>query len=240
MRLFERFSNNEKGTKATESYDSSVAANEASAAQMADGFESPEADLWREEISRGIYLFPVPITENVFDIGKQIAYQDPPEKKVKQIGNFIVSHSPESHQNQHAQALDFLVLDGTPVLAAADGEIVDFVLGNSDYGSSEEFADRGNYITIKHSNGEFSQYYHLAYDSLHAGIKRAMRMNQRLIVRVGQQIATTGKTGWTDRDHLHFVVFRDLSPEEMGKQNPDELVQWKSLKPQFEGLEEKE
>jgi murein DD-endopeptidase MepM/ murein hydrolase activator NlpD len=27
-------------------------------------------------------------------------------------------------------------------------------------------------------------------------------------VKKGQQIARVGKTGWTDRDHLHFLVFK--------------------------------
>ena len=70
-------------------------------------------------------------------------------------------------------------------------------------GDDPEFRDQLNYLTIRHENGEFSQYCHLAKGSV-----SAMGLRKGSIVQQGQQIATVGKTGWTDRDHLHFVVFR--------------------------------
>ncbi|MDD3774177.1 MAG: M23 family metallopeptidase [Patescibacteria group bacterium] len=45
-------------------------------------------------------------------------------------------------------------------------------------------------------------------------------------VKKGQVIARTGKTGWTDRDHLHFIVFR--LDNQIGNNHG-----FKSLKPKF-------
>ncbi|MEK7173936.1 MAG: hypothetical protein AAB710_02535 [Patescibacteria group bacterium] len=45
----------------------------------------------------------------------------------------------------------------------------------------------------------------------------------------GQVVAIVGKTGWTDRDHLHFIVFRhDDDPDK-----PIPNAHFKSLKVKF-------
>lgn len=202
--------------------------------------ENIEIDPLAEEESKGVYAFPIPVAENFTELGQKIAEQDPPEQVIEQVGPFIVSRSPESHQNEHLQALDFLVPDGTPVLAVADGEIVNFQLQHTDadWGPSREFGDKANYITIEHHNGEFSQYIHLAHDSLPADLKMKLKAHGDLIVKRGQQIAVTGKTGWTDRDHLHFSILRELTPEEIESLRTDEPISMKSLRPKFEESEE--
>ena len=58
-------------------------------------------------------------------------------------------------------------------------------------------------MTIEHPNGEFSQYCHLAKEAA-----ARLGISPGTPVRKGQEIATVGKTGWTERDHLHVVVFR--------------------------------
>lgn len=184
--------------------------------------------LWREEESIGIYSLPLPSIENSLALGQALAKLDPPEKEVEQIGSFLVSRSPESHQEAFRQALDFLIPDGTPVLAAADGEIVAVVIDNTVWGPSKDFRQFLNYITIKHPNGERSQYCHLATNSLPEGLAVGKQIPK------GTQIALTGKTGWTDRDHLHFIVFRPETKEIIdGKEVPNPHG-FKSLKPKFE------
>ncbi len=182
-----------------------------------------ETDPWPKIESQGIYLYPIPALENSLEIGRRIAALDPPEKEVEQIGQFLVSHSPESHKEAYTQALDFLVPDGTPVLASADGVIVEIVIGNKAWGSTQEFARFMNYITVQHSNGEFSQYCHLAPGSLTEGLAVGVE------VKKGTQLALTGKTGWTDRDHLHFLVGRIEKTRPIT--NPHGF---RSLKPKFE------
>ena len=101
------------------------------------------------------------------------------------------------------QGVDFLVPEGSSVLAAADGVVAVIVQHNQEGGPTEGYAPLMNYLTIDHGNGEFSQYCHLAP---HSVSKHHIRVGS--LVRAGQTIAEVGMTGWTDRPHLHFLVFR--------------------------------
>lgn len=95
--------------------------------------------------------------------------------------------------------MDFIAPKGTPVLAAADGVVThvndDFYVGGPD--TSYWFYP--NFITIKHSNGEYSRYDHLDYKSC------KVKPNQR--VHAGEEISNVGMTGYTYIPHLHFQVF---------------------------------
>lgn len=146
-----------------------------------------------------------------------------PSEKVHRIGPFVVCTSSSAHVGPFKNAVDFLVPDGTPVLAAVSGTVVDIVENNDEWGPEEEYVNRLNYITIKSDDGVLTQYCHLSKGSVTA---QGIRLWDR--IEAGRQIAITGKTGYTDRDHLHFIVFR--------------LVQWdprnphgfRSIKVQFE------
>jgi murein DD-endopeptidase MepM/ murein hydrolase activator NlpD len=134
--------------------------------------EFPEKNeaLWREEESIGDYDLPVLASVASLRDGQQIAKLDPPEQDTELIGSFVVSHSPESHRSASLQSLDFLVPDGTPVLAAAGGRVIDVVIDNTKWGTTEEYAQFLNYIVIQHPDGEYSQYCHLAASSLADGL----------------------------------------------------------------------
>ena len=96
-------------------------------------------------------------------------------------------------------AIDFIVYEQTPVLAAADG-IVTFVKDSSNTGGSNPmYWDYTNFIVIMHSNGEYSRYDHLSYHSA------MVKVGQH--VRAGEKIARVGTTGYTYLPHLHFQVF---------------------------------
>ncbi|MDQ6724492.1 MAG: M23 family metallopeptidase [Thermoproteota archaeon] len=96
-------------------------------------------------------------------------------------------------------AVDFLVPQTTPVLVAADGEVV-FVSDDSNIGGPDpSYWTATNFITIKHPFGEYSRYDHLGYQSA------KVRVGQQ--VQIGQQIAKVGMTGYTYTPHLHFQVF---------------------------------
>lgn len=107
-----------------------------------------------------------------------------------------------AHVGPFKGAVDFLVNLGTPTLASLEGVVTAVVDWNERYGSSEEFANDVNYITIKHRNNEFSQVLHLAKGS--AKVKVGDR------VKTGQEIAVSGNSGWMTEPHLHFFVFRNL------------------------------
>jgi murein DD-endopeptidase MepM/ murein hydrolase activator NlpD len=108
------------------------------------------------------------------------------------------SSSP-AHVGKLRNAIDFIADKGTPVLAADDG-IVAFVKDTSNTGGANPSNWRHtNFIVIMHSNGEYSRYDHLSYNS------SKVKVGQ--YVRAGDEIAKVGMTGYTYLPHLHFQVF---------------------------------
>ncbi|KKU13002.1 MAG: ligase protein [Parcubacteria group bacterium GW2011_GWC2_45_7] len=90
------------------------------------------------------YVYPLTVGENT-----RVSYDESPAH----IGN--LKHS-----------VDFIVAEGTPVLVAADGIVVDLKT-NSDIGGQEkELESLGNFIEVKHAHNEYSEYEHLKKDSV--------------------------------------------------------------------------
>jgi murein DD-endopeptidase MepM/ murein hydrolase activator NlpD len=107
--------------------------------------------------------------------------------------------SSPAHLGKLRNAIDFIVDKETPVLAADDG-IVTFVKDSSNIGGSNPgYWGHTNFIVIMHSNGEYSRYDHLSYNS------SKVKVGQH--VRAGEEIAKVGMTGYTYLPHLHFQVF---------------------------------
>ena len=103
------------------------------------------------------------------------------------------------HMGKLRNAIDLIVDKDTPVLAAADG-IVTFVTDISDIGGpNPAYWEYTNFIVIMHSNGEYSRYDHLSYNS------STVKIGQHVIA--GEEIAKVGMTGYTYLPHLHFQVF---------------------------------
>lgn len=78
---------------------------------------------------------------------------------------------------------------GTPILAAADGEVIVSRSGGWNGGY-------GNYIVIKHSNGTQTLYAHNTANKVSAGDT----------VNQGDVIGTVGSTGKSTGSHLHFEI----------------------------------
>ncbi|MBF2099343.1 MAG: peptidoglycan DD-metalloendopeptidase family protein [Gloeomargaritaceae cyanobacterium C42_A2020_066] len=99
------------------------------------------------------------------------------------------------------QGIDIAGPVGTPILAAADGEVISSGWNSGGY---------GNLVKIWHPNGTTTLYAH----------------NSRLLVRVGQQvrqgqqIAEMGSTGFSTGPHLHF----EIRPRNQGAVNPIALL----------------
>lgn len=166
---------------------------------------------WPKKPSSIAYRYP--IDKDIDSAAVEILIEGIVAGDLSHIGPFTVATSPDSHIGPFLNAVDFLVPDGTTVRAADSGYITEIVDGNTLWGDGPEFRDYLNYITIIHEGGsrdgreikEYTQYCHLAAGSikLHVGDP---------VVR-GQEIARVGKSGWTDRDHLHFIVFEDANNE---------------------------
>lgn len=102
-----------------------------------------------------------------------------------------------SHQNEYA--LDFVMPEGTDILAAREGLVIDEVHSNSKGCATESCAKFGNYVTILHSDGTVAQYYHLKLNGVSVKIGDE--------IKKGDLIGLSGNTGWSNGPHLHFVCF---------------------------------
>ena len=150
-----------------------------------------------------------------------------PETELYELGGFWCCQSPDSHISCFLHAIDFLVPDGTPVLAAQDGRIIELVDCNDEWGDEKDengeylHRDHLNFLTVHVGGMERIQYCHLAKGSV-----RTLGLEIGSLIKAGQLIGKVGKNGVTDRDHLHFIVFR----EDVAHENPFGI---KSLIPQF-------
>ena len=104
-------------------------------------------------------------------------------------------NSPYSHSGRSEYAYDFGLHLGTPVLAAASG-VVSYIHSGETACGGADLRNNANYVTIDHPDGSSTQYGHLATVEVAVGD----------VVEVGQQIATSGMTGYTGcMPHLHFA-----------------------------------
>lgn len=89
---------------------------------------------------------------------------------------------------QNLYAVDFPVPEGTPVLAARAGQVMQVV----------DSIEQGSLLRILHSDGSMALYAHLQTGSAN------VRPGQK--VAAGQAVALSGNTGHSSGPHLHFVV----------------------------------
>ncbi|TSC80172.1 MAG: peptidase M23B [Parcubacteria group bacterium Gr01-1014_29] len=182
--------------------------------------ESASDPYWDDEASKSIYPFPLPLNDRFLLEGKEIAKGNPADETYV-IEPFVLATSPESHIGPFKHARDFLVPQGTLVLAVADGIIIEVQENCDQWGDSPEFRDYLNYLTLQHENGEFSQYCHLL-----KGVVSQLGLHVGSHVSKGDCIGATSMSGWMDRAHLHFIVFRHDT-------NPKNSFGFKSLKVSF-------
>ena len=99
--------------------------------------------------------------------------------------------SSPAHLGKLRNAIDFIADEETPVLAADNGVII-FVNDSSNIGGSNPvYWGHTNFIVIMHSNGEYSRYDHLSYNS------------SKVMVGLHFQVfVVTGFNMWTDFETL--------------------------------------
>jgi murein DD-endopeptidase MepM/ murein hydrolase activator NlpD len=108
-----------------------------------------------------------------------------------------------SHNDaENRYALDFGVPEGTPVLAARAGTVMQVEESFRAHGSNAAvYGDRANFVRILHDDGSMAVYAHLAPASM------LRRPGDR--VAVGQMVGKSGNTGFSTGPHLHFSVQRN-------------------------------
>lgn len=96
-------------------------------------------------------------------------------------------------------AIDLGVAEGTPVLAARGGVVMqleqDFRGNGTDL---QRDGTRANFVRILHDDGSMALYAHLAPESM------LVRVGDR--VRAGDFLGKSGNTGYSTGPHLHFAV----------------------------------
>lgn len=114
--------------------------------------------------------------------------------------NFGYRIDPFSGEHAFHEGIDFPAVAGTPILAAASGQVA----------TAEVHPQYGKMIEIDHGNGLVSRYAHTSQMLVKAG---------DLVVR-GQNVGTVGSTGRSTGPHLHFEVRLNGVP-----QNPARFLQ---------------
>jgi murein DD-endopeptidase MepM/ murein hydrolase activator NlpD len=109
-------------------------------------------------------------------------------------------HGDWSHNDEQNQyAIDLVVPEGTPVLAARRGVVMQVESGfDQGGGNRAKLAERANLVRIIHDDGTMALYAHLQENGVY------VKVGQK--VSVGLQIAASGNTGYSSGPHLHFAV----------------------------------
>jgi murein DD-endopeptidase MepM/ murein hydrolase activator NlpD len=112
----------------------------------------------------------------------------------------IVS-DPDTHTGTDKHAIDFVVPEGSVVMAAASGKIIFIKVDSNQGGDDLMYEDFKfyNHIVVKHTNGEYTEYGHLKFQGTDKKIGQ--------LVSAGDAIGYSGNTGYSEKPHLHFSVF---------------------------------
>nr|WP_244668775.1 M23 family metallopeptidase [Xanthomonas phaseoli] len=98
-------------------------------------------------------------------------------------------------------AVDFAMPQGTPVLAAREGVVMEVQRDVLDSAPTNPAAGGGNLVRVLHADGSMALYAHLAPDGV------AVRPGQA--VRTGERLGASGNTGFSTAPHLHFAIQRN-------------------------------
>ena len=104
------------------------------------------------------------------------------------------------YTHKHRAALDFKMTKGTKVCAVRDGVVVRLKKDGNSGGSKVKYRKDGNYIVIQHEDSTRSGYWHLKHDSVFVKVGD--------VVKQGDIIGLSGRTGYSYFPHLHFIVWR--------------------------------
>ena len=129
----------------------------------------------------------------------------------------IAISDPRVHTKHLKHAIDFPLKEGTEVLAALDGEVIEVKADSHEGGLEKKYIGNKylNFITIKHANEEYSQYAHLRHNGA------CVKVGQK--VKAGQVIGYSGNTGYSSAPHLHFHIFHFVETK----------IGWETLEIQF-------
>ncbi len=131
----------------------------------------------------------------------QLPFSFPKQLRISQAFFGAFSH----HQPHTEYAVDIPMPEGTPILAARVGTVVEVISDNE--GASTDLTDnkRANVVRIAHLDGAMTVYAHLKRNSIQVRVGES--------VHQGRKIAESGNTGFSSGPHLHFAVQVNQSGE---------------------------
>lgn len=130
-------------------------------------------------------------------VARDVVYSLPVDEARFELGQGF--HGGFSHQDEaNRYAVDLIVAEGTPVLAARGGVVMQALSGFSEGGADASLAHRANQVRVLHEDGSMGLYAHLQEGEVF------VRAGET--VTLGQVIGRAGNTGYSTGPHLHFAV----------------------------------
>jgi murein DD-endopeptidase MepM/ murein hydrolase activator NlpD len=130
-------------------------------------------------------------------VPRDMVYSLPVEESDFELGQGF--HGGYSHADEaNRYAVDLIVAEGTPVLAARSGVVMQATSGFNEGGTDRSLAARANLIRVLHDDGSMGLYAHLREGGVTVQAGQA--------VTLGQVIGYAGSTGFSSGPHLHFAV----------------------------------
>jgi murein DD-endopeptidase MepM/ murein hydrolase activator NlpD len=97
--------------------------------------------------------------------------------------------------------MDIPMPEGTPVLAAQRGTVLDMKMGFGEGRADPSARARTNFIRLLHPDGTMTVYAHLRSGSARVDVGQQ--------VEAGDMLAESGNSGYSTAPHLHFAVQRN-------------------------------
>lgn len=142
-----------------------------------------------------LFFFQTEVTNRVDTYVYDLPFEKGKSFRIVQGYGGLFSHS-------SVAAIDFAMPVGTSVCAAREGTIYSYKDDSDEGGMFEDNKKSANYIILKHDDGSFGCYWHLAKNGV---------LVKKGRVSKGQKIGLSGATGLVIRPHLHFSVKRRLT-----------------------------